>query len=210
MLSTTNLGALPDVPNLIRIMQSLATLDAILCEDWEYRYFSFDNDWSPGEKLGSMQNGQGDEIVAAFSTSGCWLMGIAHEAEIRRAKIRDRLFEGVPPEFIKYVSEPAFDIVYASFCIWRRTIDITWQRTPLSLPSVDFDGSPWLLKYLDGSPQSYCAWARVYYELEVSLSAARLVFDHHPIDTSLLNEFHCSRDLSEICDDLKKIGYPFQ
>lgn len=41
MISTRQLGALPDIATLERLCQSLALLDAILSREWEYRYYSF-------------------------------------------------------------------------------------------------------------------------------------------------------------------------
>ena len=52
---------LPDIPTVRRRSQALAILDAILCPEWAYRYFSFDSRWGPGEEMASMRNGSGDE-----------------------------------------------------------------------------------------------------------------------------------------------------
>jgi len=46
---------LPDPSKLKAIMQSMATLDAIFCPEWQYRYYSFDTDWGPSEQMGSMR-----------------------------------------------------------------------------------------------------------------------------------------------------------
>jgi hypothetical protein len=52
---------LPAIAVVRRWSQSLAMLDAIVCADWEYRYFSFDEESGPGQALASMRNGSGDE-----------------------------------------------------------------------------------------------------------------------------------------------------
>lgn len=52
---------LPSIAELRRIAQSLAVLDAILCPDWEYRYYSFNSRWGFGDEMASMRNGSGDE-----------------------------------------------------------------------------------------------------------------------------------------------------
>ena len=51
MISTRDLSELPDVEGLLKLHQSLATLDAILCPEWEFRYFSFNDHWDEGERL---------------------------------------------------------------------------------------------------------------------------------------------------------------
>ena len=53
---------LPEIDTLKKRMQSLAALDAVVCPDWENRYFSFDKAWALGESLGSIRNGSGDEV----------------------------------------------------------------------------------------------------------------------------------------------------
>ena len=80
MISTRDLSSLLDVDALRRLMQSIAMLDAILSREWEFRYFSFNRRWSPGEQMGSLRNGQGDHYFALFNAAGCWLKGFDHEA----------------------------------------------------------------------------------------------------------------------------------
>src|SRR5690348_15606809 len=80
MISTKDLSLLPDVESLKSLSQSLALLDAILCPDWSYRYYSFDRHWGVDVALGSMRNGQGDHYFCVFSTDGALLKGFEHEA----------------------------------------------------------------------------------------------------------------------------------
>src|SRR3954463_3910296 len=80
MISTRNLTLLPEVDRLRALLQSMAMLDAILCPEWEFRYYSFNAAWSDGERMGSMRNGSGDHFFALFNAAGCWLKGFAHEA----------------------------------------------------------------------------------------------------------------------------------
>jgi hypothetical protein len=42
MISTRDLSHLPDIDHLKSLSQSLAMLDAILCPEWEYRYYSLE------------------------------------------------------------------------------------------------------------------------------------------------------------------------
>ena len=66
MISTRDLSLLPDVDGLRSAFQSMAMLDAILCPERLYRYYSFNSGWSVGEQVGSMNNGSGDELFAHF------------------------------------------------------------------------------------------------------------------------------------------------
>ncbi len=45
---------LPSIPQVRHIAQSLAMLDAILSPEWDYRYYSFNSAWGPGEEMASM------------------------------------------------------------------------------------------------------------------------------------------------------------
>ncbi|MEF9926545.1 MAG: hypothetical protein RR804_01820, partial [Massilia sp.] len=114
---------LPAPNKLKRIMQSLAMLDAILEEDWEYRYFSFDARWSPATQMGSMRNGQGDDLFAVFDPAGCFIRGFDHESPMspwtsHPAKIWPGVLEHVPPQFSSSLMEPAFHMDDTTFCIW--------------------------------------------------------------------------------------------
>ncbi len=62
MISTQNLSALSTIERLRKLSQALATLDAILCPEWQYRYYSFNAQWDVGEMMASMRNGSGDSI----------------------------------------------------------------------------------------------------------------------------------------------------
>ena len=79
MISTRDLSLLPGVDDLRRTLQAMAMLDAILCPEWQFRYYSFNATWAPGEQMGSMRNGSGDDLFAHFSAIGCLLKGFAHE-----------------------------------------------------------------------------------------------------------------------------------
>jgi hypothetical protein len=128
MISTRDLTLLPDVDGLRRTLQSMAMLDAILCPEWQFRYYSFNTDWSPGEQMGSMRNGSGDDFFAHFSPAGCWLKGFAHEFPLSPYRTKPNLvwpgvLDAVPVEFTACLQEPAFSAAIVTFCIWRRYSD---------------------------------------------------------------------------------------
>ena len=92
----------------------MAMLDAILCPDWQNRYYSFDAAWSDGEQMGSMRNGSGDDFFALFNSAGCCLKGFAHEAPMSPYRddgtklVWPGLSDCVPGDFASYLEEPAF------------------------------------------------------------------------------------------------------
>jgi hypothetical protein len=82
-MSAAQLAArLPGVEIVRRWSQSLAVLDAIMSAEREYRYFSFDADFGPGQALASMRNGSGDEYSITFTRDGAFLRGFDHESPL--------------------------------------------------------------------------------------------------------------------------------
>lgn len=163
MISTRDLSRLPDVDGLRRLLQSMATLDAILMPEWEHRYYSFNAGWGDGEQMGSMRNGSGDDFFAHFTAAGCWLKGFAHEYPMSPYREDPpRAWPGVldvPSAFKSSVEEPAFGVAgwEVTFCIWRLHEDDRWRLGPVELPTdhADPDGSQFLLADLDGRPETY-------------------------------------------------------
>jgi hypothetical protein len=66
---------LPDVPNLLRVSKAIAMLDAILCPDWQYRFYSFNSKWAAEEEMASMLDGSSDSYFVLFNSHGAILNG---------------------------------------------------------------------------------------------------------------------------------------
>jgi hypothetical protein len=96
MISTRNLGQLPEPLALKRITKALAMLDAIVERDWEYRYYSFNSKWADYGEMASMRNGQGDDWFCVFSSKGVFLKGFDHESTMSPWNREDeRVWPGV-------------------------------------------------------------------------------------------------------------------
>ena len=219
MPSSRDHSDLPDVEGLRRLLQSLAMLDVILCDDWEYRYYSFNAHWADGQMMGSMRNGSGDAFFAAFNQAGCFLKGFAHEAPMsphrnNPPKIPSGVLDDVPPEFAEFCREPAFDMENTTFCIWRKYGDEAWQQGQVSYPSApDPDGSEELLAILDGDPSTYKDWAEDYFgeewdeERQLSTSDVARIYQHEPLTNELVISINPDRKLSDLTEDITEIGY---
>ena len=184
--------------------------------EWQFRYYSFNAKWSPGEQMGSMRDGSGDNLFALFNAAGCWLKGFAHEAPM--SPYRDdgtkRLWPGivdsVPPEFGDCLREPAFNVADTTFCIWRQYHDSTWQKGEIEYPPNhrDPDGSIVLLSLLGGEPETYRAWAENYYERTVSSDAVRRVYEHQILTVELVALLNPEVSLADLKAEIIEIGYP--
>ncbi len=215
MISTRDLSLLPDVDGLRRVLQSMAMLDAVLCPEWQDRYYLFNATWSPGEQMGSMRNGSGDGFFAHFGKAGCWFKGFAHESPLSPYRERPPrpwpgVLDAVPAEFSGCLQEPAFSVEEVTFCVWRRLGEPAWQVGPVNFPPThpDADGSMFLLSVLDGRPESYRDWAVDYYEREVELAAVAHVCAHRPLTPELVTRLNRDLSVGELTADISEIGYP--
>lgn len=232
MPSTLSLNELPSPCDLLRISRSIAMMDAILCEDWEMRYFSFNTNWDGQHKqmMGSMRNGQGDDYFIWFSPVATAIKGFHHESYMSPYR-HEGIFPGVlpslPPAFNSFVNEPAFSMEDITFCIWREQNDSAWKIGDIEWPPSDLasfcdgteegsiydpDGSRDLLFALDGKPETYLLWANDYYELadeniDLQLEDLTLVYAHEQLNDELLARMGCRRTLKELAPDIDEIGY---
>ena len=219
-ISTRELSGLPDVAGLERLLQSLAMLDAIYCPEWEFRYYSFNAQWSDFEQMGSMRDGSGNEFYALFNPHGCFLKGFDHEAKMSPYRteppsVWPGLLAGVPGVFADCLNEPAFNMRDVTFCIWRQAADSIWQHGEIEFPPGDDpDGSIGLLSALDGNPATYRDLAADYYaddeenQLRFELPAIDAIYRHLPLTEELVASLNPSLSLEDLRDEATEIGYP--
>jgi hypothetical protein len=214
MISTRDLSRLPDIERLRALSQSLAMLDAILCPEWEYRYYSFNAHWKADEMMASMRNGSGDAYFLLFHPAGAILKGFVHEAPMtpyasKPPRVWPGVLDAVPQVFANFLIEPAFVLEETTFCIWRTYQDTHWQRGPIQFPDhPDPDGSQSLLAILDGHPQSYQTYAETSYERPVDYDAVVQIYNHNPLTDALLVALNPDLSLADVRGDKEEIGYP--
>lgn len=192
-LSSENLNLLPNPIELQKICKSISALEAIICPEWEYRYYSYQKDWSETEELCEMRNGQGDQMLMVFSKNGTCISGFAHESEMNgwknvpleeKTSFNQKLFgskkevkteltqiipkgvvDNLPKVFNDFIFGEPVKSIGTTFCIWQTYTDISWKIGKVDLPKDEYkDGSNDLLQLLDGKPLTYKNWAEEYYE----------------------------------------------
>lgn len=104
---------LPGIAAVRDRSKALAMLDAILCPEWDFRYFSFDSRWSQGEEMASMRDGSGNDYAIMFAAAGAYAQACNHESPMTPSHLSPPapwpgLFDSVPEVFRSYVEEPAF------------------------------------------------------------------------------------------------------
>ena len=208
--------ALPEIAVLATRSRILAVLDAILSPDWEFRYFSFDSRWAPGEEMASMRNGSGDLYSIVFSAAGAFIRGFAHESTmspVRGGEWWPGLVDRVPEVFASCVAEAAFSRpgagLEATVCIWRQAGDDRWHTGDIVLPDEDDpDGADWLFEtLLDRTCASYLAFAEDYYETEIDKDAVAEIFDQSPLTDELVRRLNPDLRLADLASDLAEIGH---
>jgi hypothetical protein len=199
--------ALPDVVQLKRLLQSMAMLDAILMPEWQYRYYSFNAHWGQGEMMGSMRNGQGDELFALFNMHGAFLKGFVHESGAA-AIPSEHFYRDLPVQFEPCPREPAFSPDDVTFCVWRLTYQPRWSCSKVDLSANgDADGSACILSMFDGDPGTYRTWAIEYYERDIPLGAIESVYQHRALTDTLVATLNPQQSLDLLTSEIAEIGY---
>ena len=207
--STEILSALPEIEKLRRRCQALAALDAILCPEWEYRYFSFNASWAPGEALSSMRNGEGDDWLILFHADGAIIKGFVVESEMADGCPRPGVVDSVPPEFSGFLEEPAFAIDKTTFCFWRRGAEASWASGEVETPDgEDPDGAGKLLRFLDGNPETYRKWGEEYYGARLNPHAIEQIYRHEQLTEFLVRSLNPRARLRDLRPEIEEIGYP--
>ncbi|MFF7278743.1 hypothetical protein [Streptomyces griseorubiginosus] len=209
---------LPGIAVLREHCRSLAMLEACLSPEGADRYHSFDDHWSEGESMASMQNGSGDEYSIVFSAAGAFVRGFDHESPMS-PYVEDGPWPGVldevPGVFQSCVEEPAFcddGIPRVTACLWREAGDSAWSAGSIDFPdgqTDDPDGANCLFQLLvDRSPVAFQQWAQDYYEVPVDLEAVRHVLSSRPLTDEVVRALNSEIGLAALAEDVAEIGCP--
>ncbi|MER6138475.1 hypothetical protein ABT174_00230 [Streptomyces sparsogenes] len=210
---------LPEIDVLRDHCRSMAMLEAVLSPEWADRYYSFDAHWSESESMASMRNGSGDEYSIVFSAAGAYIRGFAHESPTS-PYAEDGPWPGVlddvPEVFRACVEEPAFSdedgMPVITACIWRESGDDGWKTGTIDFPEEatgDPDGAGSLFALLvDRSAEAFQRWAEDYYEVPVNVQAVRHVLSSRPLTEGVVSALNPEVTLTDLAEDITKIGYP--
>jgi len=208
MISTKNYNLLPDRRSLESICKAISVLDAIISQEWQYRYYSFNSKWSANERCLQLRNGSGDEMHVLFREDGCAINGFAHEYE---QQDKSKLTNNLPAIFNEFIfGEPVISIG-TTFCLWTTELK-NWQVGQLE--SFE-DNSEEMLTIFDGQPQTYINWATKYFEESykesgIPLDTVTKIYSRQALTKEMvLSIVDKLEDWEQLEKDLIEIDYPY-
>ena len=211
----------PEVATVRDRSRALAMLDAIVCPEWEDRYYSMDPRWSPGEEMASMRDGSGNDYAVVFSSAGAYVQACDHESPVSAYRTTPPtlwagLFDSVPEVFRKHVNEPAFanhdGLPRATVCLWCQTTDAAWHCGDVQVPDQDTDdadGALWLLGILcDGTGEEYRTYVEEVHERDIALDAVAHLYALRTLTQAVVSAINPEVRLADLAADIEHIGFP--
>jgi hypothetical protein len=204
MISTKNFNLLPDRKSLAVICKAISVLDAIICQEWQYRYYSYNSNWADNEEFCEMRNGQGDQILIWFHEDGCVINGFAHEYD---QQDKAKLTYDLPEIFNEFIFGEPVKSIGTTFCLWTTELK-NWQVGQLE----NFeDNSEEMLNIFDGKPQTYIDWATEYFEESgIPLDIVSKIYNGETLTKEMvLSIVEEIEDWEQLEKDLIEIKYPY-
>lgn len=91
---------LPSKEILQKTCKAISVLDAILCSEWEYRFYSYNSRWSEDEEFCEMQDMEGERFQILFKEEGCVINGVHNGYKDADKSI---LTEGLPEVYQEFL-----------------------------------------------------------------------------------------------------------
>lgn len=208
MIATKDFKLLPSKNSLQNICKAISVLDAIICQEWEYRYYSYNSKWGEGEEFFEMRDGSGDLMNILFLEKNCVINGFAHEFQKNQ---KSDLTTNLPEMYNDFIFGEPVASLGTTFCLWTNETG-NWE---VGLIKDYNDNSEELLAIFDGNPQTYIDWASDYFEdsykeTGIPLNTVTEIYQGKILTKemvlSLVEEIEDWKLLEE---DLKEINYPF-
>ena len=190
------------------ICKAISVLDAIISQEWQYRYYSFNSKWSANERCLQLRNGSGDEMHVLFREDGCAINGFAHEYE---QQDKSKLTNNLPAIFNEFIFGEPVITIGTTFCLWTTELK-NWQVGQLE--SFE-DNSEEMLTIFDGQPQTYINWATKYFEESykesgIPLDTVTKIYSRQALTKEMvLSIVDKLEDWEQLEKDLIEIDYPY-
>ena len=177
-------------------LKNLALLDAILEQDWELRYYSYNSGWSSTKEMSSLRDSCGGEWFFLISDDDIAFKctspedGLAEDFESIKSK--------VPDKFKVFLDEPAFSMNEGS-CIWYLENN-NWVAL-----GVNINDLPNPTKIQQMSATDYCVYASDILEQDIDNNLVQSILDGR-FTFDLAIKLNPDVDIDELKKDIQEIG----
>lgn len=208
---------LPNITTLKGILISQSALDIIMNkeEDSWLRVSSYYKNYIDGVDFGKIYNGAGDHMNILFSRNGVIIKGFDHESILspycnEENEIAKGIYDNVPKELMKLLSDESLEVDDVTFCLWREKADSTWKKGDVTTPEEyeeDDDGEGFLTGYIFEDAKSWVQWAQYYYNKEIPLEYVKVIYENKKITRDVIEKINPERNIYEAIKELEVIGY---
>ncbi len=164
-----------------RSLNAMAKLDIILIPKKASFLRTVAYSKEADNRRAAVDNGSGDSLLAIFSESGSMLKGFDHESELNQFAADEwdngffeRVYAGAPNALRSLLSED--DIDNTTFCMWCCNGSAMWEQNEEPADDDDDGGRGFLLGYVHQTAESWCDWAKYYYEQEYDISIVEKIY----------------------------------
>jgi hypothetical protein len=185
------------IEEITKTLKSIALLEAIVCPEWEYRYYSYNSKWGDGEEMASMRNGSGDEWFLWLKNDLAAIKALNHEFGI--LKDIETIKNQFPSSYKEFIAEPAFSINESS-SLWYLNSN-EWVKF-----DVNEEETNKLLSVFNWGPSEYKEWAEDYYEEEFSLEAIENIISGKLTEKDI-HSLNSELTLKDVEEEINEIGY---
>jgi hypothetical protein len=185
------------IEEITKKLKSIALLEAIICPEWEYRFYSYNSKWGEGEEMASMRNGSGDEWFLWLKHDLAALKVLNHESGTL-SKV-DVIKDQFPSDYNEFISEPAFSINESSSLRYLNKNE--WVKF-----DINEEKTNQLIRVFNWSPTEYKEWAEDYYEEEFPLEAIENIMSGI-LSESDIRSLNSDLTLKDIEEEINEIGY---
>lgn len=189
-------------------LKAMAVLDIILIPSQKAWLRTVAYSKEADHRKAVVDNGSGDSLIALFSDNGTLLKGFDHESELNQFAAEEwdnaffeRVYAGVPKSLRALLSDD--DIDNTTFCIWCCDGSDVWEQNEEPAPDDDDGGKDFLLGYVHQTAESWCDWAKYYYEREFDVSAVEKIYSGEVTAEDILKinpQCNIQEALSEIAE----------
>lgn len=200
MIGTMNL---PTIPELEQRCRALALLDALLSPvEFEFRYFSFNENWGEGMRMASFSDNCGSDFFILFTADG-------------KAAIKgfDPMYNRADPTLVQaeipselhqnFRDEPAFSMQEITFCMWN--LGDGWVSS-----AHNDEEALIMLHHLVSPASEYVIHAQDSFEISMPEELVRRAYALEPLTLTQVTKLCPNLDIASLSDidDLGDIGYP--